>query len=85
MLQTYRHTDIRHTDIRHTDAPTKRVLEEHSLLKSCKTFVMIFFRRAIHTEEKWGVTEWTYPLSLQMLLLRGLIPYFFFIDSLPYF
>ena len=27
-IQTYRHTD------RHTDPPTKRVLEEHSLLKN---------------------------------------------------
>ena len=32
MLQTYIHT-YRHTDIRHTDPPTKRILEEHSLLK----------------------------------------------------
>ena len=50
-LKCYRHTDIqtdiqtyrqtyRHTD-RHTDPPTKRVLEEHSLL------IMLIFIKAI--------------------------------------
>ena len=36
VLQTYRHTD------RHTDPPTKRVLEEHSLLKSLFRHFVVF-------------------------------------------